>query len=213
MAAPALAPEAPPIPPLDDRLLPAFRPALERFALERIDDYPNPLCGLLPDLRIAYLNKGWFAAANANGARAALAAWGPGADFCAAVRGPLRSFYEKLLAHALRDGRPFTHKYECPTPTRRQQFWMQGTPLGADGLLVTHALVIAETLAPEPGEAGPVARYRGRGGLVVQCGHCRRVRRAAEPLVWDWVPALVAEPPPETSHGLCEPCLGYYYPP
>ncbi|MDQ3034620.1 MAG: hypothetical protein M3Y87_19580 [Myxococcota bacterium] len=57
------------------------------------------------------------------------------------------------------------------------------------------------------------ALYRDPNGMLVQCSHCRRVRRG-DPSVtaWDWVPEYVARPQPRTSHGLCAVCLDFYYP-
>ncbi len=53
--------------------------------------------------------------------------------------------------------------------------------------------------------------YIKPNGLITMCSHCRRVERADEPEVWDWVPAWVEHMPDETSHSLCRPCLDYYY--
>ena len=53
--------------------------------------------------------------------------------------------------------------------------------------------------------------YRSAEGVLVQCCHCRRVRRIEEPMVWDWVPAWLTAGPEGTSHGLCEPCVGFHY--
>jgi len=38
------------------------------------------------------------------------------------------------------------------------------------------------------------------------------VRRVATQS-WDWVPALVAQPADNLSHGLCEACSAYYFGP
>jgi len=46
-------------------------------------------------------------------------------------------------------------------------------------------------------------------GLVVQCASCRHVRRAGSE-AWDFVPQWIAQPWPNTSHGLCESCLPYW---
>ena len=54
--------------------------------------------------------------------------------------------------------------------------------------------------------------YLDASGLVIQCAHCRKVRNQQRPGGWDWVPVLVAQTYPMTSHGLCPACLDFYFP-
>lgn len=55
--------------------------------------------------------------------------------------------------------------------------------------------------------------YRGTGESLDQCSCCRRTRRPADPDQWDFVPALVAAPPPETAFGYCPLCRELHSPP
>gem|GEM_PF-7135292 len=47
---------------------------------------------------------------------------------------------------------------------------------------------------------------------IVQCIHCRRTKRPTAGSNWDWIPEWINSFPENTSHGLCEPCYGYFYP-
>jgi hypothetical protein len=81
-----------------------------------------------------------------------------------------------------------------------------------DGLLVAHSLS-QETSHTQPSSPPIESLYRDDQGVLCQCGHCRRVRRAGhDSAQWDWVPDYVAQPPADTSHGLCPLCTQYYFP-
>ena len=75
-----------------------------------------------------------------------------------------------------------------------------------------HSLAAARTSMARAAAPAWRARYATDGDVIVQCCHCRRTRRSDGSDVWDWVPAWVASPPPETSHGICPLCLEYFYP-
>src|SRR6202042_2406372 len=100
---------------------------------------------------------------------------------------------------------------ECSSPEVYRQLHMTAFPLGrAEGLLVVNSvrLEVAHLRVACP----PLEElYRNREGIIAQCCHCRRVRRAREPNVWDWVPAWLTNQPENTSHGLCEPCMAFHY--
>lgn len=55
-------------------------------------------------------------------------------------------------------------------------------------------------------------RYRNEHGLIAQCCSCLRIRRPEDAERWDEVPAFVASPPDELTHGLCPACFLARYP-
>lgn len=101
--------------------------------------------------------------------------------------------------------------YECSSPTIFRKFMMHVFPLKkTPGLLVVNSLCVErphEASHESPCGAG----YRSSHGVVVMCSHCRRTKRSESSDHWDWVPEYVERLPPNTSHGLCNLCLEYYY--
>lgn len=192
-----------------------------RFDRDTLDAHPASVVGLLPDMRIAWVNKAWRGFASANEGQPAIdERWGIGANYLDAVPAPLRAFYERLLARVPDDGaamHPVSHAYECSSPETFRKFNMQvyGLPNRA-GYVIINSLV-SESPHPDSGSAAGAhpaleSRYRGSNGVIVQCAHCRRVRHGRESARWDWVPDWVRQMPRETSHGLCPVCANYYYP-
>jgi hypothetical protein len=68
---------------------------------------------------------------------------------------------------------------------------------------VVRALPVSEVYEVVEGTA---EGYRELEGPITQCGCCRRTRRPADPEEWDFVPALVAAPPPDTDFVYCPLC-------
>jgi hypothetical protein len=190
-----------------------------RFRLEELDRHPASVFGLWQDLRIAYINPAWTAFAEANNGKSCIERnWGLGARYLDAIPGPLRPFYEDLLAQAP-DPRaslhPVSHQYECSSAVVFRKFSMQIYSLEERaGFVVINSLLIEEPQDPNkrPPQAPDSERYLDSCGNMVQCSHCRRVQSVANPIRWDWVPAWVEHSPAETSHGICSICLDYYYP-
>jgi hypothetical protein len=56
-----------------------------------------------------------------------------------------------------------------------------------------------------------IDEYIDERGMVVQCCHCRRVRRPGASMVWVEL-AIEPVPYPRTSHGVCEACMRIHYP-
>ncbi len=178
------------------------------FDAVALNDEPSTIYALTEALRISYVNRAWSRFAQANGATWKDGEWGIGAPVMDAIPAVLQPFYERLFNTALKQREVVEHDYECPSATEFRQFRMRILPC-ASGLLVVHSLLRSELIAPE----APVMEslYRRHDGLVLQCSHCRRVRRADLPQ-WDWVPSHVERPTVPTSHGLCMICSDYYYP-
>ncbi|HJL18154.1 MAG TPA: hypothetical protein RMH99_20995 [Sandaracinaceae bacterium LLY-WYZ-13_1] len=161
------------------------------------------------DLRIAYVNPSWrrFALGN-GGSERMLARFGVGARLIDAIHGPLRDYYEGAYRECLREGQVWAHDYECSTAEKRRFYHQTAFPLGGRGLLVVNSLR-EERPFDEPDHVADRARYLTPEGLIVQCGHCRRVKTLDDQ--WHRVSAWVERQPGNTSHGLCPHCLAYYW--
>jgi len=164
------------------------------------------------DLRITYCNTAWDRFAVANGGPELMRPAPIGRPLLDFISGPLAAYYAAALGNARSAPEPWHHVYECSSPAAFRRFVMHVFPDK-----VTHGLLVVNSLCVErPHEPGQTrlrdADYRGRNGLIVMCSHCRRTRRDGPLEEWDWVPEYVEHQPPKTSHGLCNPCLEYYYP-
>ncbi|GAB4299881.1 MAG: hypothetical protein Kow0096_19560 [Thiohalomonadaceae bacterium] len=200
--------------PPSTRLTPAFAAALDKFALATLENEPGAVYALDRDLRLCYFNPAWFRFAEVNRGEPGISTRFPlGTPLAAAISGPLQTFYLASYTQVLQDGTPWQHDYECSSDTVLRRFHQRCYPLAN-----RQAMIIINSLAVE--QAHPVAAethvadeacYRNQHGLIVQCSHCRRIERAAQPGHWDWIPAWAAAQPPHTSHSLCPPCYDYYY--
>lgn len=201
------------------RVAPGFAALLApRFSIEELDRNPASIFGLWGDGTIAYVNPAWREFGRENGGYPRLeSAWGLGAGYLDAIAEPLRPFYAGLLERAADESarlHPVTHQYECSSARLFRKYSMQVFVLeGRAGFVIVNSLVFDAPHDPavRPSHVADPTRYRDARGLVVQCAHCRRVRRAADLVRWDWVPAWVEQCPDRTSHGVCGLCLEYYY--
>jgi hypothetical protein len=182
------------------------------FDIDTLERDPATICGLDADLRIAYVNPAWLAFGRDNGFTWGHEPWTLGVELLSAVPPDLRPFYERLFDHARKSTGPVEHSYECSSPTVFRRYRMQVFRCDAGALLVAHSL-LQETSHAEPSSPGIESIYRDAQGVLCQCSHCRRVRRAGATCEqWDWVPDFVAHVPANTSHGLCPLCSQYYFP-
>ncbi len=188
------------------------------FVLAQLEVHPASIFGLFPDGEIAYINPAWVRFAFENGASLPEAnqAW-MGQRYLDVIAAPLKPFYEQLFALAPNAGaakQPVSHVYECSSATVFRQFAMKVYGLkNGDGFVVINTLV---TSRPHDTEARVPhlpdrALYESPAGIIVQCAHCRLVRRG-NGIGWDWVPAWLEQVPNGTSHGVCEVCVEYYFP-
>lgn len=161
---------------------------------------------------IVYCNAAWDAFAAANGAAHLQRPAPVGRFLFEFIRGPVSGFYEAAYRRVLETVKPWRHVYECSTATTFRRFAMQVLPMRrTQGLLVVNSLCVERPHEP-PHALGAPLEYRSPKGVVVMCSHCRRTRRAGGSEQWDWVPGHVERLPGNTSHGLCDLCLEYYYP-
>lgn len=168
--------------------------------------------GLWPDLTLAFTNAAWHRFAADNGGEPEISTkWLLGRSILEAISEPLRSFYDLRYRACLRLERPWEHTYECSSADSERFFHMTAMPVGAgQAILVINSLRIEKPMerpGPEPLEE----RYRNRHGMAIQCAHCRRFRRADSETTWDWIRDWIRSPLNNTSHSICEPCLGFYY--
>ena len=182
---------------------------LDDFDVLALQVDASTIIGLTPDLRIGWVNAAWARFAIDNGV-ADLPS--QGRAYLDAIPEVLRAFYARAFAEAVERGVPWHHDYECSSDRVERQFRLTAYPLRGRGLLLVHALLV-EVAHTREACAGEELRYRSSAGLVVQCAHCRRIQRAADPATWDWVPSWVARAPGRVSHGLCPACMGHYFPP
>lgn len=172
-------------------------------------DDPSSVYAVTADLRIAYVNPGWHDFARANEAKWQEGEWGVGSCVMDAVPAILRPFYEQLFAEAFASGEIVEHDYECPSPKMVRNYRMRILPSQSPGLVIVHnvPLGVREHVLPC---IAPDSLYLRSDGLILQCSHCRQVRRARSG-AWDWVPEFVKRPRPNISHGLCPSCTDYHY--
>jgi hypothetical protein len=170
-------------------------------------DSDNVTYVLSGDLRILITNGAWDRFAVANGGKEWLARTERRASVLDAVTSDLQQFFAAGFAHATRSGERWEHDYECSSPTEFRKYRMIAYPFSGS-FLVTHALLVTK---PHDDDARLPSDSYEQQGLISMCGHCRRVRRSAEPECWDWVPAYVGGAAQNISHGLCTACYGYYY--
>lgn len=196
---------------------PAFGQLLLGFDLRALDRHTGVVCGLWPDMTLAYCNAAWSTFAAANGGGAAFAGrWQLGVNLLDAISGELHGYYRESFEACMASGEPWLHGYECSSVDEFRTYHLDAYPLiHGRGLLVVHSQV-SQLLRPAVDRRlQPVvlADYL-IDGLVYQCSNCRRIRRILPDGQedWHWVPALVSEPPPETVYSLCSVCREYYYP-
>ena len=132
----------------------------------------------------------------------------------AAIDQHLQPFYRALFERAFA-GEIVAHRYQCHLPERYREFTMRILPdHRCATALIEHAQIVDLDLPGFTGldDVDIRARYL-RQGVVVQCCHCRKVRRSGgDNESWEWVGRLIAQPWPGTTHGLCPVCLEFYYP-
>lgn len=189
-----------------------FLELLTEFKVPALLESRDVIYGLWPDLSLAFTNAAWhkFAADNA-GLPTISEQWGLGRCISDAIPEPLKSFYEDKYRDCLNTATPWEHTYECSSADTLRLFHMTALPIGKHrAILVVNSLRI-ETPMDRESATPREATYLNRHGMIVQCAHCRRVRRREPEIGWDWVREWVREPFHSTSHTICEPCLGFYF--
>jgi len=191
---------------------PRFLALLADFDREALLNDVGTIYGLWPDFTLAYFNLGWKRFSALNGGEPKLSSeWTLGRCSLDAISKCVRPFFAANYKRCLQEGRPWEHVYECSSARLFRTFHMITFPVGdAEGLLVVNSL--RREIAHTKNACPPLDElYRNEHGIVTQCCHCRRMRRRGAEQVWDWVPAWVTTQLPNTSHGLCDPCIGFHY--
>ncbi len=128
-----------------------------------------------------------------------------------------RDALRAILARVVEGAEPASVTMEVNGPDLARLVTLNVSPLraGAEvvGVTVVQKLVrevpVAEVYEVVAGSAGD---YRGQDGRLEQCVCCRRTRRPADPDEWDFVPALVAAPPPDAAFRYCPLCRELHSP-
>ena len=192
------------------RLLPEMETALAGFDMAALEVDPQSAYCLTRELTIGYFNPGWFCFAQENSGAEACLRWGLGSSFLAGMTSVMRPSYDALFRTAALTLLPTQQIYLCPTPTRHRQYITRVLPLPS-GVFVCHNTLVVERDHEDRGR--PLgADYVSPLDLVLQCSNCRRVKHLKVENRWDWIPSLLEIPHEHTSHGLCEPCLAFFYP-
>lgn len=184
--------------------LPEFLAGFDPVALDADE---RTLVALDPALRIVWVNVTWSRFAEQNGGGSILERFVSGARYLDGIQGEQRSVYDEVFRRALEEGIPHESVYECSSPERFRKYRLRALPFPR--LLLEHTR-IDERAHDRPPEPPDDAAYADARGLVTQCGNCRRTRDPVR-LAWHWIPAWVASPPRNTTHGICAVCVGYYY--
>jgi hypothetical protein len=191
--------------------LPGEAQSLRPFDVDALDADASSICALDAQLRLVYVNRAWRAFGHDNGADWDDDRW-MGTGVLTAIPAILGPFYADLFERVRRTGARVDHAYECSSPTTRRFFRMSAFPCESGAYVVVHSLSHASPLALETIPTLD-ALYRDADGLMIQCVHCRRVRRGPPGVTtWDFVADYVARAPAGTSHGLCPVCVPFYYP-
>jgi hypothetical protein len=171
-----------------------------------LDHSPATIYGLRPDWTIGYVNASWWRFASENGGGEKFA-WGLGTPLLSVIPEPLHEFYRTRLTVVARDADVWEHDYLCSTPTEERWFRLRAVPLPGGAVLANHVQRSeARRDDPEPFDAERFTRE----GVVTMCCHCRCTKDPSDAR-WYWVPELIAQPAPRTSHALCPTCFVYYY--
>ena len=190
---------------------PDFLHLLVDFDLQALELNRESVYGCWSDWRLAYVNRGWSKFAEQNHGES-LRDWPLGRRVLDSIPDPLLPYFELNMQRCLSEDRPWEHDYECSSATTYRLFHMITFPLAKGaGFLVVNSL---RQESPHSRIPSPPCDdiYRNSFGIMTQCCHCRRIRRAGAALVWDWVPEWVESQPSHLSHGICEPCQGFHYP-
>ena len=162
------------------------------------------------DFVLKAYNKAWVDFARSNNGDEVLVKYPIGSNILDAIEGPLKLYTVQAFEKALRGNKPFEHNYKCPSAVNDRVFRQSAYPLKeGEGLVVSNHLVLEGPLDVEPQEFNK--RFIDDKGLIRQCSCCRRIKDPIH-LAWLWVPSLVKDPFPATSHGICPQCLNHYYP-
>lgn len=199
-----------------ERLDRRFNKLLRNYDPLSLRQHSQAIYGIWPDFRLSYINPGWFRFALENEGEPNISTkWTLGASIVKAMSPPVREFYMNRYRRCLQTGTPWSHEYECSSPTVYRWLHQSAYPLGrAEGLLIVNSLRIERLHDPQErrAEKAEDSIYRDKNGIAYQCPHCRRFKNLLELERWDWIPEWVKHVPPATTQALCSVCFAHYYP-
>lgn len=181
-----------------------LRQALARYDLDSLGRSGDVVYVIDADLRLRFVNQRYEQVADAVTGGEVLETYPLGSCVVDGIDAVLRSHYTDLFEATLQTGEPRMADYHCHTPEEERTFRCMIYPLGTEGLLTVHG-----ELESRPWPKADVEAVRDPDtGLVSMCAGCRRVRM--DEGGWRHVPQFIDEAPRDTTHGLCDPCLGFY---
>jgi hypothetical protein len=166
------------------------------------------------NLNIAYCNAAWDRFAMENGGASLFRRNQIGCNVVEITPPPLRPFYAKLYARALRGDQDVSCEYECSSGETFRRFHMdlmrKDIPNQGSFLVIVNSLIL-ETARQYPDIHYEFRALCEENGLITMCSHCRRTRIPNGGDHWVWVPDLVRAMPRNVSHGLCPVCFDIHY--
>ncbi len=191
-----------------------FASLLKGINFDQLENNPNTIYGLSRDLTLNYFNPGWFQFARDNNGEPAISeSFTLGTHIGDAITGDARDYYIDVFKSVLRTGNSWHHTYECSSPSLLRKFYQTVYALDKrKGLLIVNSLVKEEPhdVNNRKPSAAIETVYRQANGFIRQCCNCRRVQRADDPEVWDWVPSWVGKLPERVTHSFCVICFDFY---
>ena len=160
------------------------------------------------ELALVRYNTAWERFAQDNGGLE-FDRFGLGYSVMSAVPAVLKPFYLQGYARVWDSDERWEHDYECSSPDRYRRFRMLVYPIDRAFLVVVNAMI--EDVVHDREVSAPVESRYANNGVISMCSNCRRVRNRSFEKRWDWVPAFVAHPPRNLSHGICNACEPIYY--
>jgi hypothetical protein len=145
-----------------------------------LDAHESSIVGVDGELRIGFLNAGWYRFAAQNEGEPFISErWGLGRNLWDAIPTPLHEFFKNLFATAFALNQPdqlhpLLHDYECSSPEHYRRFTLSLYPLRAarEGLGYRGAEVCGRVGLCASGWDGPTVRElpaspSGRGGATM----------------------------------------------
>jgi hypothetical protein len=186
--------------------------------LESLNSHPSAVYGLDSKFYIVYQNPASLNFSEQNNNSHVSVESSLGKNIFDIIPEALATAYKELFTSVLNDkstlmiSRQF--EYECSSPELYRSFSMHIYPLGKDGLLIVHSLLVEEPYISLLGEVANIVdedNYIDKNGIVTQCANCRRIKNLSNEGQWDWITKWVKEAHKPTSHGICKPCMQHYY--
>ncbi len=185
-----------------------------RFSLGELQQHPQSVIGLWPDLTIGYLNPAWVLFAGANGPGPSPQIW-MGRNYLDAIAPTARPFYRALIEQTPSPElslHPRDFEYDCSSPDIFRRFVMHiyVLPAGGGWLIINSTRVETryDALSPRVG----LEHYLFDDEWIRQCAYCRRVKHAVFEDRWDWLTTPWPISGISITHGMCGVCAAYYSP-